>query len=364
MTASVDTLLEQFTGVRTVPAPPPAQERPLVLPALAARDLDAVNAFYRLRAPVAFSLGARAATLASAWPPAAYQGAARCLVELDVDGAPAAVIVSPAAIAAVIADLDQYQRIEDMDGGHLALLVELALTPALAALETALGVRIAVTAIGGAAGGLDTAALFFTLAVDGLPPSPGELRLTPLHARRLSALLDHAAGAAAPTLGVTVPACIRIGAATCPIGEVATLAPGDVVLADHPAAPHQAVVVVGEHLAAPLRLTGQGAELVAPLAHVQGSSWEWSMENGADRPQADEKTDFNDIPLKLLFELGRVELALGELRGLAPGAVIALPRGSDDSVDISANGRRIGRGTLVRIGDSLGVRITRLFHHG
>jgi type III secretion protein Q len=88
------------------------------------------------------------------------------------------------------------------------------------------------------------------------------------------------------------------------------------------------------------------------------------MENGADRPQAEEKTDFNDIPLKLLFELGRVELPLGELRRLAPGAVIPLPRAIDDSVDISANGRRIGRGTLVRIGDSLGVRITRLFHHG
>jgi type III secretion protein Q len=33
----------------------------------------------------------------------------------------------------------------------------------------------------------------------------------------------------------------------------------------------------------------------------------------------------------------------------------------EDSVDILANGRRIGRGNLVQIGDSMGIRITRLF---
>ena len=87
------------------------------------------------------------------------------------------------------------------------------------------------------------------------------------------------------------------------------------------------------------------------------------MENGADRPQADlmQKTDLDDIPVKLLFELGRIELSLAEIRRLAPGAVIAMPRPLDESVDIVANGRRIGRGSLVQIGSNLGVRITRLF---
>jgi type III secretion protein Q len=89
------------------------------------------------------------------------------------------------------------------------------------------------------------------------------------------------------------------------------------------------------------------------------------MESRGDRSKADlEKTDLDDIPVKLLFELGRVELSLAEVRQLVPGALIPVPRLLEESVDISANGRRIGRGSLVRIGDNLGVRITRLFHHG
>lgn len=89
------------------------------------------------------------------------------------------------------------------------------------------------------------------------------------------------------------------------------------------------------------------------------------MANGGDRSRADLKeAELDDIPVKMLFELGHIELSLAEVRQLAPGALIPLPRPLEESVDISANGRRIGRGSLVRIGDNLGVRITRLFHHG
>ena len=87
------------------------------------------------------------------------------------------------------------------------------------------------------------------------------------------------------------------------------------------------------------------------------------MENGGDRAPADlrKETDVDDIPVKLLFELGRIELSFAEIRQLAPGALIPMLRPLEDSVDILANGRRIGRGNLVQIGDCMGVRITRLF---
>ena len=87
------------------------------------------------------------------------------------------------------------------------------------------------------------------------------------------------------------------------------------------------------------------------------------MENGTDSPPPDvlQKTNLDDIPVKLLFEFGRIELSLAEIRQLAPGAIVPIARPLEDSVDIVANGRRIGRGNLVQIGDSLGIRITRLF---
>src|SRR3954467_9618398 len=67
--------------------------------------------------------------------------------------------------------------------------------------------------------------------------------------------------------------------------------------------------------------------------------------------------DLDDLPVRLVFEAGRVELSLGELQRLAPGALVPLARPVDEPLDIMANGRRLGRGTLVQIGESLGVRI-------
>ena len=71
-------------------------------------------------------------------------------------------------------------------------------------------------------------------------------------------------------------------------------------------------------------------------------------------------SDLDDLPVRLVFEVGRVELSLGELQRLAPGALVPLGRPLDEPLDIMANGRRLGRGTLVQIGESLGVRIVSL----
>ena len=67
--------------------------------------------------------------------------------------------------------------------------------------------------------------------------------------------------------------------------------------------------------------------------------------------------DLDDLPVRLVFELGRVELSLGELQSLAPGALVPLGRPLEEPLDIMANGRRLGRGALVQIGENLGVRI-------
>ncbi len=71
-------------------------------------------------------------------------------------------------------------------------------------------------------------------------------------------------------------------------------------------------------------------------------------------------SDMDDLPVRLVFELGRAQLSLGELQRPGPGALVPLGRPPDEPLDIMANGRRLGRGTLVQIGDSLGVRIVSL----
>nr|WP_281430401.1 FliM/FliN family flagellar motor switch protein [Salinicola acroporae] len=66
------------------------------------------------------------------------------------------------------------------------------------------------------------------------------------------------------------------------------------------------------------------------------------------------------MPVQLTCELGRLELSLGELRQLGEGSVLPLERRPERAVDLVVNGRRMGRGRLIAIGDAIGVQVERL----
>lgn len=83
-------------------------------------------------------------------------------------------------------------------------------------------------------------------------------------------------------------------------------------------------------------------------------------ENTQDPQSARSEVALNELPVQLACEFGRLELTLGELRTLDAGSVLPLKKPAQEAVDILVNGRRMGRGRLVEIGDSLGVQIVRL----
>ena len=60
------------------------------------------------------------------------------------------------------------------------------------------------------------------------------------------------------------------------------------------------------------------------------------------------------------MSLGSAELTVAELFALKEGAVVELLQASDAPLDISLDGRVIGRGELVVVGDNFGVRITEI----
>ena len=78
---------------------------------------------------------------------------------------------------------------------------------------------------------------------------------------------------------------------------------------------------------------------------------------GADAPpSAADPTA--QLPVDIALELGTVELRLDELAGLQPGYVFGLPAHLEGAnVTIRANGRVAGRGELVAVGETLGVRL-------
>jgi type III secretion protein Q len=68
----------------------------------------------------------------------------------------------------------------------------------------------------------------------------------------------------------------------------------------------------------------------------------------------------DDIPVKLVFQLGETPMKFGELLRLQPGYIFALEADPKKPVTIKANGRPLGTGELVEIGDSIGVRVLQL----
>ena len=204
--------------------------------------------------------------------------------------------------------------------------------------------------------------LAFEVALDRFGSSLCELSLAPEDAWRVVQGLKRCAGG---TNGIAPPVAVslRAAAATLSVGALGRLIPGDVVLADSESRPDgTAVVVIGDHLVAPAEVGPTGSLLSGRPMAGRGSSWEWSMDNRTEGAAAValEDSELEDLPVRIVFELGRVELPLGEIRRLAPGALIPLARAFDEPLDIVANGRRLGRGALVRIGHNLGVRIVSL----
>jgi type III secretion protein Q len=337
----------------------------LSLPTIAPQRVAPLNAFFRPRPPLAFAVAGRAATLVAAWPPHGL-AAPRCRLDITIDGEPGELTLSRSLIDAIMSTLDLDQSLDAFSPARAGILLELALSEALAALEANLGCRLAITAARtdqAAEESVASTSPAFALTVDGIGTSTAELRVPPQHAIMLARSLDQRAVPSRPAVELLpVPLCLRAAAATLTVSALASLSPGDVLLVDQCCRPMRtAVAVIAEHLVAPLDLNATGAAITAPPMPGRGSSWEWSMQNVADKSDLSQKCDLDDLPINLLLELGRLDLPLGEIRRLAPGAVLPLARPLDDSVDILANGRRIGRGALVQIGDSIGVRVTRLF---
>ncbi len=66
----------------------------------------------------------------------------------------------------------------------------------------------------------------------------------------------------------------------------------------------------------------------------------------------------HNLPVQVEFELGRMQMTVGELSALQPGFVFTLPTQVEGAnVHILANGQRMGRGELVAVGDTLGIRL-------
>jgi flagellar motor switch protein FliN/FliY len=67
-----------------------------------------------------------------------------------------------------------------------------------------------------------------------------------------------------------------------------------------------------------------------------------------------------DIELPIVIEAGRIQMSIKAFMDLAPGNVLELDLHPERGVDLVVHGKIIGRGELLQIGETLGVRILQL----
>ncbi|RVB80615.1 hypothetical protein EN885_01650 [Mesorhizobium sp. M6A.T.Cr.TU.014.01.1.1] len=333
---------------------------PLELTQVAAIYLDVLNAFYRRRRPVEIAVGAESVTIEAVWPLLVGQEPSS-KIGVEIAGSKASLGLPRAQLDKWLVRADPTVDLERIAPGHAALLLESFLASELSWLEAKLGEAIALDSVNGRN---KTASPPFGFVVNsGEGAFSCALRFDNAgHAAAIGELLNAISGEGA-SLPDKVPVLVSLwrGAVEVSIGELQSLRPGDVVLLDGIGS--TALLVIGERLVAPVELIDAGPRLMASPCQFNGSRWEWIM-NQKTAPDAVQTLDdaaLDDLPVSLVFELGRTMLPIGEIRQLGAGTIVPLPGLESETVDVIANGKRVGRGEIVRIGECLGVRLFGMF---
>ncbi len=70
------------------------------------------------------------------------------------------------------------------------------------------------------------------------------------------------------------------------------------------------------------------------------------------------------LDIELTFDVGRIQVPVAQLRTLQSGYLFELETDLDTPVTILANGRPIGKGRLVQIGERVGVQTAEMEQNG
>jgi type III secretion protein Q len=170
-------------------------------------------------------------------------------------------------------------------------------------------------------------------------------RLTP----RIQHRLDHL-----PTTGR-----VQIAETMLPLAEFSDLEPNDIVLTEVSGdwEDYDLCIRFSQHLAFAGNMVEPDRILIQNV--ITGNNKREEMTTIKDSTGQPSDLPVDDIPVKLVFEIGRTDIPLGELKHLQPGYTIQLEEAIDKSkpVTLRANGVAIGRGEIVIIDNLLGIRI-------
>ena len=275
-------------------------------------------------------------------------------------------LVVPARIIAAVVGLLQPEGAGGIRAALLPLLIELALQPLIEMSERAVVQRISVEAAApaGAAPPASWSSVGVRVGMGG-QVGTGLLWTAPDALASLADLAMRGQRRPMPR-DLPVPVAIRLGVSRLDLPTLRSLRIGDTVIVRQTLLTrNRLALVAGERLAAVVRRRAAGrATVVTGFRPTEGTAMQdWTMPMGeGDTPLRDEAV--GAVEVTLVFELGRRPMTLDALGGLVPGTVFDLGAGLLTAVDVLTSGRRIAQGEVVRVGDAIGVRITRLSANG
>ena len=339
-----------------MPSRPPAPRvRPLALPRLSRAAMDRLNRTAAATGAVDAPFGSLALRI-TVLPPDA-QVASDWGLEFQVGSAPALFHCPHALLVRLLKAHEPALAPEAAPPGLLALLADTLLQPVLPVWQRAMGVPVRFTQLlpAQAVPG-DALRLQFGVA--------GEAWRAALSGGAVAdRLLAHWPAQPHALSRLTLPGRLTVGATDLPAAVAASLRPGDAVLIQmRPTG--GTVLRLAERWTASVRQDGGAAvlaEALRPVRPIDGDTM--TMTNRAD-PRPGDAESLEEVPVRLSFDLGQLDLPLGEVRRLQAGSILPLARGLTELVEISANGRRVGAGELVDVDGVPAVRIVRLFGLG
>jgi type III secretion protein Q len=339
---------------------------PFSAPKLTRSDVQAANAVCRLASVVGREFGLDLS------PGGQAQAEDAVEVAVAIDSAELSVFVPASLLHHAARSFFSLVRDYQVPEGLVVATLEATVGPALARVEKAAGIQIALRRMNVAKpDSFRGAPLVFT--IDG--PAGGTVAVVPSPQLALPRLV------AAPwTDGRSLPIALPLVVAELgvTVAEFDSLAIGDVVvLAGMSAADadqvHLAISPAGGIIA---RIDGHRLSIErlgksmstsdaapatkpAPAAAAARPGAAPAAAPAAKAPVVP-AASVEELPLRIVFDFGDLELTLAELKALVPGQVIDLARTPGSAVRMTVNGRRIGAGEIVEIDGRLGVRITEL----
>lgn len=330
---------------------------------LAAAKLEPINAFYRRRAPLEMAIAGRTTTIAAEWAATQPDFVQHAVLGFAIGRARGCLELPLSIVDGWLSRADPEGLHDRLTPAQAALLIEALLSEELSFLEERFNSSIELGSLDRRPDERIDRTFTFSIETD-LGGERCALVLDDEWIVRLGRLLDEMQEAL-PPMDMNIPANASFARAvtSLSIRQLQSLAPGDVILPDD-AEQEEGVVLAmfGGHFIARMQFLGkERGKLLGALAPIRGSKWEWIMNAKQTDATKLEDSDFEDLPISIVFEVARTSLPLKEMRQLAPGAVMSVPDLTEPTVDILANGKRVGRGEIVRIGEGLGVRVMRIF---